>query len=152
MFDDQGRPQLELTAFKDYAEGVWSPDSKKLAILTNAGEIHVLEFMISNDTLSIKGSTLCARSESNSYLTTPSWSPDCTKLLSIKCEMDERGDNIVNSEIMCINADGSGTSQVTNTPQILEERLLMWSGEGEVYFAHRPLDSQIITISKLHIK
>lgn len=150
VFDASGTPQLELNSFDKFAEGIWSPDSKRLAILTTDGEIHVVEFFItSSGTLVMKDSKLCARSEANFYLTTPIWSPDCTQLLSVKCEMDQQGRTVLNSEILIINPHGAGISQVLRTPQIFVEKLLMWSVEGDLYFVHRTPGSENVTVSKI---
>ncbi len=120
--DGSNEVRLTENNFQDSLPS-WSPDGSKIAFTTNRDggdfEIYVMN---------VDGTNLTRLTNSPGEDAHPMWSPDGSKIVFHSRRTSTNQQLTNNLDIFIMNADGSGVTQVTNTPTF--EFFPVWSPDG----------------------
>jgi len=116
---------LGLTRLTDGSGGdggpAWSPDGRKIAFASKRdGDFAIF-------VLDLASGTLTKLTDSTFRNTDPSWSPDGTKIAFVSRTVTPTSRE--NDDIFTINVDGTGLTNLTNTPDCYEARPA-WKPDG----------------------
>ena len=131
-----------LTHDRDaYGGATWSPDGRRIAVSVSGpnkkGAIELLD---------ARGRVRRVLSDGAFWDSEPAWSPDGRRLAFVRQPANPGGYHGEQLELMVINADGSGLTQLTHTTS--QKHFLSWSPDGSrvVFTASRILHSWVADV------